>query len=92
MIFVGQRSQRLSEQAGFVHIDVKVALATPMERPSSRHNVAQIPGLECLQGFFVQSLAVDVELNAVSTVLNQQKCPAIADKAAGYRELMVVLL
>lgn len=83
VVLVGQRAQRLGQQAHVGHFDVQVALAGTGQGAFGADDVAQVPGLDRGQGFFRQGLAVDVDLNTASHVLDNHERTTVEHDAAG---------
>ncbi len=82
-MLVGQRAQRLGQQAHIGHFDVQVALAGTGQSAFGADDVAQVPGLDRGQGLFRQGLAVDVDLDTAGHVLNDHERAAVEHDAAG---------
>ena len=63
-----------------MHVDVQIAFPGSIQCAGRRHNVAEIPGLDILDGLFTQLLPIEVKLNRAGTILNQEKRAAIANQ------------
>ncbi|RMS27317.1 hypothetical protein ALP71_05775, partial [Pseudomonas coronafaciens pv. garcae] len=83
VVLVGQRAQRLGQQAHASHLDVQVTLAGTRQGAFGSDDVAQVPGFHLGQGFFGQGLAVDIDLDASGHVLNHHERATIEHDATG---------
>ena len=87
VVLVGQRAQRLGQQAHVAHVDVEIALAGAGQGAFGGDDVAQVPGLDRFQGLGRQGLAVDVDLDAPAGVLQHHEGAAVEHDAAGHLDL-----
>ncbi|KPW50728.1 Uncharacterized protein ALO88_05605 [Pseudomonas syringae pv. antirrhini] len=83
VVLVGQRAQRLGQQAHAGHFDVQVALAGACQRTFGRDDVAQVPGFHLGQGFFRQGFAIDIDLDAPGHVLDDHERTTVKHDATG---------
>lgn len=83
VVLVGQRAQRLGQQAHVGHFDVQVALAGTGQGAFGADDVAQVPGFDGGQGFFRQGLAVDIDLDAPGHVLDNHERATVEHDTAG---------
>ncbi|MNF73573.1 hypothetical protein D3C84_555780 [compost metagenome] len=84
---VRQRTQRLGQQAGFLHVDVQVSFAGTGQHAADADDVAQVPVLDRFEGLGRQGLAVDVELDAPAGVLEDHERAAVEHDAPGHADL-----
>jgi hypothetical protein len=83
VVLVRQRAQRLGQQAHVGHFHVQVALTRAGQGADGGDDVAHVPGFHRGQGLFRQGLAVDIDLDAPSHVLNHHERATVEHDAPG---------
>ena len=91
VIFIRQGAQGLGQQPGAFHVDIEIALAAAVQGARGSHNVTQVPAFDGLQSIGVKRLAINVELQAVRTILYEQKRASVAHQSTRDREHPVAL-
>ena len=83
VVLVRQRTQGLGQQLHAFHVHIEITFAGASQRSFGGDDVAQVPGLDCFQGFCRQALAVNVDLQTTGGVLQHHEGTTVEHDATG---------